>query len=215
MVALIVLGILATWVVVSSTVAGYTKWTHQDILKTINTAALAAFMFGFVAANSNVVALVVAIGLTLAAVGDFCLNYPVSTLKNTFFAVGMVAFMVSYLTMALYVQITLGLSWITLIVLLVWVTVGIFQYVTMSSVLLKGLEIPIAVYLVVATICATVGTMLLIKGSIFGGIGFLLLYVSDSAIGQNLFRKPFAWAELVITPTYVLGLVGIMLFAIL
>jgi len=155
------------------------------------------------------------IGVGFALLGDLFLTYQKFdvTIQDLFFQLGLGSFLIGYLIFGITFFVNGDKSnWLVYAVFLVLAGISTWQYFSMNNIG-EGLEIPVMVYLIQATILVTGAVALFLNGnvSLFQGVLILIcalsFYVSDSLIGHNLFGglSKANWAEASIMSTYAVG----------
>ena len=152
------------------------------------------------------------VGMPVTAVADWLLA-PVDNRRT--FVMGLLAFLVGY---AIYgagmarMALIVGLQTHEVVVICgVVAIVGGAQYATLSHVQ-RSLRAAVALYVVVASVLLASALALgVAAGDLFPWrvtgviIGASSIYLSDSLIAHNLFRRPLPAPELWIMPTYYIG----------
>lgn len=207
---LVLLSIVAAIVLVVSTLVGQLAFKYEAEVKTLNTLILFGFAFFFAVTNFHWLFVVICVGLAFSAAGDYMLAKR-KHLDNTgtiYFVAGLGSFLIGYLVYGVAFIIFGGFTFGTVIALILFIPLGIAQYLSMDVNKLTGMEMPIIAYLFQATtLAAAAGTLVSLFSvpALLIAVGCTSLYISDSLIGHNLFRKPLKNPELSIMPTYVVG----------
>ncbi len=169
------------------------------------------------------------LALGLSAIADWLLA-PVDN-RATFMG-GLIFFLVAYLLYAI-----VFLAWSASIVFSTFIgtfaavtgvfvagAVGVIQYCTLQH-LGDELRRPVQIYMIIATLLLVGGLWLFTAlglgfheelpfspgSAAFFASGALWIYISDSLIAHNLFRKTLPAEELWIMPTYYIGQISIMM----
>ncbi len=154
-----------------------------------------------------------AAALFSAAVADFLLG---SRKREWFFIAGLGLFLIAYAIYGITIHLIAGLHWFTLPITIIIAGIAILQGKTMRK-LPKDMKIPVYVYIFVlshllsaAIIYAitTFSSQPLTAGLIF--FGALLIYLSDSFIAHNLYRKEMKHSESWILASYYPGQIAIV-----
>ncbi len=225
---LIAPGVLA----VVATVMGHLRAPGVRVVKTMVTVVLTAIAVWEVVQRGNTTGspLMFAIPLVLAltAIADWLLA-PVD--NSATFIGGLLFFLGAYLIYAVIFLVwsisvvfrtPVGPLWATMLLFLVGAA-GLFQYRTMSRVA-EDLRLPVLVYMVVASLLLTGGLWLLLtlglgvvedlpfssQSAVLFASGAIWIYISDSLIAHNLFRRSLPKEELWIMPTYYVGQISIV-----
>lgn len=225
---LIAPGVLA----VVATVMGHLRAPGVRVVKTMVTVVLTAIAVWEVVQRGNTTGspLMFAIPLVLAltAIADWLLA-PVD--NSATFISGLLFFLGAYLIYAVIFLVwsisvvfrtPVGPLWATMLLFLVGAA-GLFQYRTMSRVA-EDLRLPVLVYMVVASLLLTGGLWLLLtlglgvvedlpfssQSAVLFASGAIWIYISDSLIAHNLFRRSLPKEELWIMPTYYVGQISIV-----
>ena len=210
-------------IAVVATVMGHRKTPGVRVIKTVVTALLTV-----IAAAAVVVAAADSGGqgiwwffvasLALATVADWLLA-PVDNSRT--FVAGLVFFLLAYL---LYAVVLIGVSAASVaaaapvvgaVVLALALALALAQYRTLRTVP-PGLRGAVIAYMVVATALLLGGGWYFIAGGAGGAptgaavpslilAGTVFIYLSDSLIAHNLFRRPLTAEQLWIMPTYYAG----------
>lgn len=148
------------------------------------------------------------VGLFFCIAADFLLgrrdNAPV-------FLYGLVGFLLAYLTYGITFCISTGIGWIWGIFAGVLFLIGFLQYRTLHSLPL-ALRIPVLIYLGVVSFFLVSATAFSFgRGTPLSFLGGLGIYISDSLIAHNLYRKPLPQSDLWILPPYYIGQICIVL----
>jgi len=199
----------------------------------VTTLLLAAAVSSFVTAGSGALewpgraAVLIVLGLALTVPADWFLA-PIDNSRT--FVWGLAFFLGGYLIygIAFLVAVSDGINvfgsvplGLLVAVYLPAAAVGIAQYTTLKT-LPKGLRIPVIAYMVVVS-------NLLAAGVLYGAdryadapfraslvlFAVVMIYLSDSLIAHNLFRRPLRAPQLSIMPTYYLGQIAVVLALIL
>ena len=196
------------------------KWT-ETIVKAFTGICLVAF--ALVAKGSGWLLPVTAVGLFLSTLGDVFLTArkKVEDEKQNgdLFVYGLGSYLTGYLVFSISLMVYFGLTLASFLGATAFILCVAVQYFTLDREKIKGFEIPIIAYLFQAATLGTAAVTIIASGFVLPNIlialGCLSLFMSDSFIGHNLFRKEMKNPELFITPTYVVGLVTILLGVIL
>lgn len=219
---------------VVATVMGHLRAPGVRVAKTMVTVVLTGIAAWEIAQSGNTTAtgspLMFAIPLVLAltAIADWLLA-PVD--NSATFIGGLLFFLGAYLIYAVVFLVwsisvvfrtPVGPLWAIMLLLLVG-AVGLFQYRTLSRVA-EDLRLPVQVYMVVASLLLTGGLWLLLplglgvaedlpfssQSAVLFASGAIWIYISDSLIAHNLFRRSLPKEELWIMPTYYVGQLSIV-----
>ncbi len=159
------------------------------------------------------------IGILLCMIGDGTLayqKYVTGELQSTLFMIGLASFLLGYLTYSgtiFVMKKSLIQSPVVMAVLIVTASISLWQYSQFTMVPAE-LKVPVMLYLIQATLLVAAGALAFIT---FPGmtkwaflVGTIVIYVSDSFIGWNLFQSPLPQnGEVPILVTYTIGQVAL------
>jgi uncharacterized membrane protein YhhN len=214
-ISLLFLSILGLAITGISTVVSYREGASELKIKNINNSVLIFLgMLGVV--HSGLFGVAIVWGLIFSAIGDYFLTKAKSykegdSDKNSSFIIGLACYMIGYLfygiNFLIYGKLNIG----TLISFILFSLISLIQYFTMNKDKIKGMKLPILIYFTQAIILMSGASSILVAQNfslqgIFILLGSLSLFTSDSFIGHKLFRaKNTEHLELIITPTYIIG----------
>jgi len=207
---IIIFGLIGTVIV---TGVDFVNTKFEGEIKTVCTSILMLIALYITIINFSFLGVAITVGLLFSAGGDYFLGVREKLPEKKdglYFVIGLSLFMIGYLAYGVTFNVIAGFSVLTVVSLIIMSVIAVVQFLTLDKEKTKGLLIPIIAYLVQASILmigaiGVASAFSLNTFSICILIGSGLLYVSDSLIAHNLFRKPLDRPDLYIMPTYFVG----------
>jgi uncharacterized membrane protein YhhN len=191
---------------VFAVVAGHRRSTGREFVKTAATRSLFAIVIVH-GTNTGWDGLTVpfAVSLLFASAADYLLA---TQHREWYFRAGLFGFLIAYGIYGVVLHAAAGLTLIAAGVSVIMLVILVIQYRTLRH-LPRDLKIPVVIYMIVVSHLVVAGiayadavwranpfAAVLVAAAVLG------IYVSDSFIAHNLFRRPLKNDELWILPSY-------------